>query len=154
MSPRVPGSDGNERILRIWPIQFSSIWPIRCYHSVPERSWKRWQWKNTLHSPKLQHYWSLTIRLFSVISRTLVVGRGLTPLLRCSLSQLGSIFWISTLRIKINSGFWKQQNNWTPTMATRILTGVIPFLGGAHGVMGIVVGNGHGDMSSNPEWDW
>ena len=24
------------------------------------------------HSPKLQHYWNLTIRLFSVISRTLV----------------------------------------------------------------------------------
>ena len=26
----------------------------------------------TLHSPKLQHYWSLTIRLFIVITRTLV----------------------------------------------------------------------------------
>ena len=26
------------------------------------------------HSPKLQHYWSLTIRLFSVISRTLIGG--------------------------------------------------------------------------------
>ena len=42
--------------------------------------------------PKLQHYWNLTIRLFSVISRTLVEGGGLTPLKRCSqcilLSQL------------------------------------------------------------------
>ena len=28
--------------------------------------------KGILHSPKLQHYWNLTIRLFSVISRTLV----------------------------------------------------------------------------------
>ena len=28
----------------------------------------------TPHSPKLQHYWSLSIRLFSVISRTLVAG--------------------------------------------------------------------------------
>ena len=27
-----------------------------------------------LHSPKLQHYWNLTIRLFSVISRTLIGG--------------------------------------------------------------------------------
>ena len=27
-------------------------------------------------------------------------------------------------------------------------------LGGAHGVMVIVVGNGHGDTSSNLEWDW
>ena len=28
--------------------------------------------KGNIHSPKLQHYWSLTIRLFSVISRTLI----------------------------------------------------------------------------------
>ena len=34
-----------------------------------------------LHSPKLQHYWNLNIRLFSVISRTLI-GGGLTPLQR------------------------------------------------------------------------
>ena len=26
--------------------------------------------------------------------------------------------------------------------------------GGAHGVMVIVAGNGHGDTSSNPERDW
>ena len=26
--------------------------------------------------------------------------------------------------------------------------------GGARGVMVIIVGNGHGDMSSNPGWDW
>ena len=36
-----------------------------------------------LYSPKPQHYWDLTIRLFSVISKTLV-GRDLTPLQRCS----------------------------------------------------------------------
>ena len=29
----------------------------------------------------------------------------------------------------------------------------LPF-GGAHGVMVIVIGNGHGDTSSNPGWDW
>ena len=46
-----------------------------------------WQWKGTLHSPKLRHYWSLTIRLFSVISRALV-GRGFTPLQRCRILQL------------------------------------------------------------------
>ena len=28
------------------------------------------------------------------------------------------------------------------------------FLGGARGVKVIVVGNGHGDTSSNPGWDW
>ena len=42
--------------------------------------------------PKLQRYRNLTIRLLSVISRTLVV-RGLTPLQRCSrciLQQIGT----------------------------------------------------------------
>ena len=37
----------------------------------------------TPHSPKLQHYWNLTIRLFSVISRTLM-GGDLTPLQKSS----------------------------------------------------------------------
>ena len=61
--------------------RFSSILPIhrtliRCYHSGLEWTWERWQWRGTPHSPKLQHYWNLTIRLFSVISRTLVGGGG------------------------------------------------------------------------------
>ena len=56
---------------------------IRCYHSGPEWTWEQWQWRGTPHSPMLQHCWNLTIRLFSVISRTLVRG-GLTPLQRCS----------------------------------------------------------------------
>ena len=30
--------------------------------------------KGVLHPPKLQHYWDLTIRQFSVISRTLIGG--------------------------------------------------------------------------------
>ena len=33
---------------------------------MPELNWEQWQWRGTLHSPKLQHYWNLTIRLFSV----------------------------------------------------------------------------------------
>ena len=37
----------------------------------------------TPHSPKLQHYRNLTIRLFSVIFLTLVMGRGFTPLKKC-----------------------------------------------------------------------
>ena len=47
---------------------------IRCYQSEPEWTWERWQWRSTLHSRKLQHCWSLTIRLFCIISRTLVLG--------------------------------------------------------------------------------
>ena len=51
------------------------------------------EWRSTLHSQKLQHYWSLTIRMFSVISRKLVLG--VLPLCRnafgvfCSASQQG-----------------------------------------------------------------
>ena len=59
--------------------QFSSIWPIdrtliRCYHSKSDWTREWCQWRGTLHFPKLQHYWNLTIRLFSVISRTLIGG--------------------------------------------------------------------------------
>ena len=54
---------------------------IRCYHPGPDRSRKRWQWRGNPHYPKLQHYWSLTIKLFSIISRTLVGD--LTPLKSC-----------------------------------------------------------------------
>ena len=57
--------------------------PIRCYHSRSEWTLGQWQWKGTLHFSKLQHYWSFTIRLFSVMSRTLVVGV-VTPLQRSS----------------------------------------------------------------------
>ena len=41
--------------------RFSSIWPIRCFHSMPECTWERWQRRGNPHSPRLQHYWSLTI---------------------------------------------------------------------------------------------
>ena len=35
---------------------------------------KRWQWRRTPHSPKLQYYWSLTTSLFIDINRTFIVG--------------------------------------------------------------------------------
>ena len=37
-------------------------------------SWGWWKWRVSLYSLKLQHYWNPTIKLFSVISRTLVGG--------------------------------------------------------------------------------
>ena len=43
-----------------------------CYHSGPEWTWEQWQWRGPPHSPKSQHHWNLAIRLFSVISRTLI----------------------------------------------------------------------------------
>ena len=58
---------------------------------MPEWTWERLQWKSTLHSPKLQHNWNLTMRLFSVISSALFGG--VLPLCRvavfCSTSRLG-----------------------------------------------------------------
>ena len=48
--------------------------PYQWYHSGLEWTWEWWQWRGTLHSPKLQHCLNLTIRLFSVISRPLVGG--------------------------------------------------------------------------------
>ena len=47
--------------LSIWPIDRTHI---RCYHSGPEWTWMRWQWRGTPHSLKIQHYRNLTIRLF------------------------------------------------------------------------------------------
>ena len=44
---------------------------------LPLRTWERWQLSGTPHSPKLQYCWSLTIRLFSVIKRSLV-GEGVS----------------------------------------------------------------------------
>ena len=55
---------------------FNSIRPIGPYLSRPEWTKERKQWRGAPLSPKLQHYWNLTIRLFSVISRTLVGGVG------------------------------------------------------------------------------
>ena len=39
---------------------------MRYNASRSEWIWGRWQWRGTPHSPKLPHYWNLTIRLFNV----------------------------------------------------------------------------------------
>ena len=71
---------------------------IRCYHSGTEWTWEQWQWRDTPHSPKLQYYWSFTIILFSVISRSLI-GWGFTSLqryIRCilQLQPTGQVCWV------------------------------------------------------------
>ena len=59
---------------------FQSVWKIlsspciRCYHSSPEWTWERWQWRGTLDFLKLQYYWSFTIRWFGIKSRRLRRG--------------------------------------------------------------------------------
>ena len=65
---------------------------IRCYQFRPEWTWEQWQWRSTLNSPKLQHCFSLTIRLFNVISTTLV--RGILPLCRDAVGIFYSPIWL------------------------------------------------------------
>ena len=83
----------------------SFVWPID--RTLGQSGYgSNGKWKGTLHSPKLQYYWNLTIRLFSVISRTLV--RGVLPLCReavgvlYSPSQMGKLF-CSTLFTRLHT---------------------------------------------------
>ena len=78
--------------------QFSSIWPIdRTLSGATTPDQSEPGNSGNVHSPKLQHYWNLTIRLFSVIFRTLVGSIGVLPLCREAVSvfytpsQLGNI---------------------------------------------------------------
>ena len=81
----------------------SSIWPNQVLPLRIEWTWEQYLWRGTPHSPKLQDYWSLTIRWFSVISSTPVGG--VLPLCRdavgvfCSPSGLGCMgLWDTTRR--------------------------------------------------------
>ena len=47
-----------------------SLWCCTWQYNI----WRRWQWRGTPHSPKLQYYWKLIIRLLTVLSCTLVWG--------------------------------------------------------------------------------
>ena len=51
--------------------------PFRSYYSESEWTWEQWKLRGTPRSSKL-HIWSFTIRLFNVISSTLVCGPSLT----------------------------------------------------------------------------
>ena len=60
--------------------------------------------KSTPHSPKLQHYWSLTIRLFSVISRRDVGGSYHSAEMQsvystASANWVTGTFWLHLLRV-------------------------------------------------------
>ena len=81
--------------------QFFSIWPIDTTLSGTTTLGQSWPGSiGILHSPKLQHYWSLTIRLYSVISRTLV--QGVLPLCRDALSIFCSSSWLGHENQKIS----------------------------------------------------
>ena len=83
--------------LSLWVKQFYLT--LSCYHSGSEKTWKWWQWWNNPHSPKLEHYKSFTIRLFSVISGALDGGFFYPSLKMLSvyftaLANRASAFWI------------------------------------------------------------
>ena len=111
-------------------IQFSSIWPIdRTLSGATTPG----QWRSTLHSPKLQHYWKLTIRLLSVISWTRVGGCVL-PL--CS-EAVGIFCSPSPPRSRLgkrqNEETWKSfkgRNDWFSFFRIQPVKVLIPFLVG------------------------
>ena len=57
----------------------------------PKSTWQQWKWRGTPHSPKPQHYWGLTIRLFSVISRALIKLGGFLHMCRNAVSVFSSL---------------------------------------------------------------
>ena len=56
----------------IFDPSFSDL--IRRYQFGSEWTCEWWQRRSTPHSPKLQHWWSFTVRLFRVICRALLRG--------------------------------------------------------------------------------
>ena len=105
------------------------------YHSGPEWTWEQWHWRCTPHSPKPQHYWNLSMRLFSVISSG---GGGLTPLQWCSrcilqpqLTRLyyrlvtDSSFLIADNRLRILKGIEIWNLNWQCQNIDVFLFGVL-----------------------------
>ena len=109
-----------------------------CYHSGPKWTWEQWQWRGALHSPKLQYHWNLTIRLFSVIHRTLIGG--VLPLCRGAVgvfyspSQLGKL--IQKNQITFTSNFKKMGTLYPRSLIfiqlARIRQKVISFWGSMH----------------------
>ena len=71
-------------------IQLSSIWPIDRILSGATTAGQSGPGSD---SPKVQRYWNLNIRLFSVIPRTLVGGGGLTSLQEQSVYSSARADW-------------------------------------------------------------
>ena len=109
----------------------SSIWPIdRTLSGVTTPyTWEWCQRRGTLHFRKLHHYWSLTIRLFSVISRTLVVGS--VTLCRDAVGVFCSPSWLGQIMSKIKysnfNSLWYRKSCLLEINQLRVqLTGVVP----------------------------
>ena len=80
------------------------------HHNVfNEWTWEQWQWNESLrNAAKVQHYWSLTIRLFSIVFRRLV-GGGVLPLCREAFIVFCDCSWLDQCLIEllvIHSNTW------------------------------------------------
>ena len=104
--------------------------PIRCYHSRSEWTLEQCHWRGTLHFPKLKH-WSLTIWCHW-----------------CCRDAVGVFYRLSWLGWNI---FVYSCQYFLYVFHVCIKCSDS---GGARGVMVIVLGNGHGDTSSNSGPDW
>ena len=137
---------------------------IRCNHSGSVWTWTQWQWTGTPHSPNLQG-WSLIIRWFHVIIRTLVERGGLNPLQ--SECFTAPVNWAETSLRKIYKNVWVEiintfffsffqvsnlifiiQMNMHEQPRNSYDKGTHTF-DCADGVTVIIVRNGHGDLTSN-----
>ena len=86
------------------------IGPYQVLHAGPEWTWEQLQWRGAPYSPRSQHYWDLTIRLFSVISGySLEVGSYPS-------AEVQSVYY-TALADKVRGHFWsgrgKNINMWT-----------------------------------------
>ena len=68
------------------------------------------QWRRTPHSPKLQHYWSLTIRIFSVMSR--ILGWEVWRLCRDSVGVFYSPSWLGHKTVFTMSSDYSLEKEW------------------------------------------
>ena len=78
----------------------------------PEWTWEQWQWRGTLYSPKLKQYWNLTIRLFSVIIRTLVRGGSYPSAEKQSVYSTALANWATSI-LTLLGCFWYGSRGWT-----------------------------------------
>ena len=148
---------------------------IRCYHSGPKWTRKRWQWMDTYHSSKPQHFWNLTIRLFSTIYGTLIWRGSYASAEEQLLYSKAPADWVN--KCLVGNVLNKHISVFTHRQIVQVFLGntnsifahsssfssisktfTIPFVGAQlkkqSGVMVIVVGNGHGVMSSNTGRRW
>ena len=141
--------------------QFISVWPINRTLSGVTTIWERWQWRGTLNYTKLQHYWNINIRLFWVLSRSLV-GVGSYPAAEKSVYSAAPANWTTFPRVLVRKRMYSRDWNLNAfTLRPQSSTSaIIPGSSNSHekymlfhalGVTVFIVVNGHGHPILNLE---